>query len=389
MTDAVAFDLIDLDHLRGVGGLKWTLFPDTIGAFVAEMDFGTAPVVTQALHDAIDRSQFGYLPPSLALEMGEAVSTWQRDRYGWDVPAQHIHPIADVIKGLEIAIEHYSEPGSAVILPTPGYMPFLDVPGMLGREVVQLPLLQTEDGAAMDLEGLAAAFRRGAGLLVLVNPYNPVGRVFTTSELTAISEVVAAHGGRVFADEIHAPLVYADATHVPYASLSATTGAHTVTAISASKAWNLPGLKCAQLIITSEADAAIWAKIEFFASHGASTLGVIANTVAYADGGPWLDEVIGYLDQNRARLVELVAEHLPGVVFSPPQGTYIAWLDCRPLGLDESAADFFLREAGVALTDGITCGAAGEGFVRFIFATPRPILEQAVVSMGRALRRRG
>lgn len=260
MTDATAFDLIDLDHLRGVGSLKWTLFPDTIGAFVAEMDFGTAPVITEALHEAIDRFQLGYLPASLALEMGVAVSAWQRDRCGWDVTAEDIHPIGDVVKGLEIAIEHYSEPGSAVILPTPAYMPFLEVPGMLGREVIQLPLLQTEDGAAMDLEGVAAAFRQGAGLLILVNPHNPVGRVSTTAELTAISEVVAAHGGRVFADEIHGPLVFGEGVHVPYASLSATTAAHTVTATSASKAWNLPGLKCAQLIITNEADAAVWAR---------------------------------------------------------------------------------------------------------------------------------
>lgn len=129
-------------------------------------------------------------------------------------------------------------------------------------------------------------------------------------------------------------------------------------------------------------------EIEYFASHGASTLGVIANTVAYADGRPWLDGVIDYLDGNRGRLVELVAEHLPGVEFRAPEGTYIAWLDCRPLGLDESAADFFLREAGAALTDGIACGEAGEGFVRLIFATPRPVLEQAVVSMAQALHHR-
>lgn len=388
MDHSADFDQIALEHLRGIGGLKWSMFPDTIGAFVAEMDFGTAPAITQALHAAVDTGLFGYLPDSVSAAMSEACASWHRDVYGWDLTADQVHPVADVIKGLEIAIEHYSRPGSPVILPTPSYMPFLTVPPTMGREIIEVPLLRTDDGYALDLDGLEAAYRAGGQLLILCNPYNPVGKVFTTEELLAVSAIVERHDGRVFSDEIHSPLVYPGSSHVPYASLTPQTAAHTVTATSASKAWNLTGLKCAQLIITNDADAAVWDGIAHAASHGAANLGVIANTVAYTSGRTWLEGVLGYLDANRLLLAELVEEHLPGVRYIPPQGTYIGWLDCTELELDVSPAEFFREQSGVALTDGAQCGPAGEGHARIIFATPRPILTEAVTRMGGALRAR-
>ncbi len=388
MSHAADFDLIDLAHLRGIGGLKWSMYPDTIGAFVAEMDFGTAPAVTQAVHDAVDLGLFGYLPGSVSTAMSEASAAWHRNVYGWPILPDQVHPIADVIKGLEVAIEHYSRPGAPVILPTPAYMPFLSVPPAMHREIIEVPLLETEGAYAMDLDALDAAYRAGGHLLILCNPYNPVGKVFTAAELLAISEVVVRHDGRVFSDEIHSPLVYPGGTHVPYASVSAQTAGHTVTSTSASKAWNVPGLKCAQLIISNEPDAEIWDRIGIMAEHGAANLGVIATTAALTSGRAWLDGVIGYLDTNRMLLADLLAEHLPGVRYTPPQGTYIGWLDCRDLGLDVAPAEFFRERAGVALTDGALCGAAGAGFVRMVFATPRPILEQAVSSMGRAVNAR-
>ena len=247
-----------------------------------------------------------------------------------------------------------------------------------------------DDGRyTLDLDGIDAAFRAGGGLLVLCNPYNPVGRVFTADELRAVSEVVARNGGRVFSDEIHAPLVFAPARHIPYASITPEAAAHTVTATSASKAWNLPGLKCAQFIVTNDADRAIWDVIGPFATHGASNLGVIANTVAYTAGREWLYGVVDYMGGNRALLGDLLAEHLPEARYRMPDGTYIAWIDMRALGLGDSPADFFREHAGVSLTDGIACGEPGRGFVRMIFATPRPILETAVRQMAAALRERG
>ncbi|MCD2499596.1 MalY/PatB family protein [Microbacterium nymphoidis] len=379
------FDSIDLDSLRSVGGLKWTRFPDTIGMFVAEMDFGTAPAVRDAMHRAIDDGLLGYLPPTLVSRLGEATAAWQRDRYGWDVPAGRVRPVGDVLTALRIVIEQFSAAGSKIVLPTPAYMPFLTIPPSMGREIVEVPMLVEDGRYSLDLDGIEAAFADGAGLLILCNPYNPVGRVFDREELEAVASIVERHGGRVFSDEIHAPLVYAGASHIPYASLSTATAAHTVTATSPSKAWNMPGVKCAQVILSNDADAEVWATAFGEGAPGASTIGVVANIAAYEEGGSWLDEVTAYLDENRRTLGEDLAEQIPGIRYTMPEGTYIAWLDCRDLPIEGSVAAFFREHAGVALTDGIDCGGPGEGFVRMIFATPRPILREAVRRMAAAL----
>jgi cystathionine beta-lyase len=379
------FDEIGIETLRDLGSVKWSLFPDAIGAFIAEMDFGIAPPITRALHAAVDEGNFGYLPRARAQRMAEAYVEWSRTRYGWEVPAENVRPLADVLAALTVAIEHFSAPGSPVIIPTPAYMPFLTVPLAMGREIIQVPMTPVDGRLGYDLEALDAAFRAGGNLLVLCNPHNPIGRVLTREELVAVSEVVARHGGRVFADEIHAPLVYPGHRHIPYASISPVTAAHTVTAASASKAWNLPGMKCAQLILSNEADLAKWTEVGVLAEHGAANLGVVANTAAYTAGAQWLEEVLAYLDGNRYLLADLLARHLPQVRYTPPEGTYLAWLDCRDLGLGDHPAEFFLENAGVAMTDGALCGDAGKGFVRFNFATPRPILREAIERMARAV----
>jgi len=382
----VDFDSISMDQLSAAGGVKWAKFPGKIGAFVAEMDFGTAPVVTKAMHEAIDLGRLGYLPQKLADDMADATATWQRESYGWHVPASWVQHTSDVLNGLQIAIEHYSKPGTPVIVPTPAYMPFFRIPGELGRDVIEVPLIEVDGRYTFDLEGLDRAFKQGGSLLVLCNPYNPVGRVFDKQELLDISEVVARNNGRVFADEIHAPLVFRGATHVPYASISAETALHTVTATSASKAWNVPGLKCAQLIFSNGNDMDIWERQAQKSRHGASNLGVIASIAAYRDGRPWLEKVLNYIDGNRRLLDRLIREHLPKIRYTQPEGTYIGWLDARALGL-ECPADFFAREADVAMTDGATCGKSGAGFMRFVFATPRPVLESAIEQMAAAIAR--
>jgi cystathionine beta-lyase len=394
MTDAVpadprpAFDALTGEALRSAGSLKWTRYGEAIGAFVAEMDFGTAPEVTRALHAAVDAGRFGYLPTDLALGMARACAGWQARRYGWEVPAEWISPLPDVLAGLQAAIEHFTPPGSPVVLPTPAYMPFLLVPGLLGREIIQVPMAPGEDGrTTYDLDALDRAFAAGGRLLVHCNPHNPVGRVFTAAEQLALADVVERHGVRVFSDEIHAPLVHPGAVHRPYASLSPVTAGHTVTAASASKAWNLPGLKAAQFLVSNDADAAHWAKVGFFAGHGAANLGVVANTAAYDGGERWLDGVLGYLDGNRRLLGELLAERLPEVGYTAPEGTYLAWLDCRQLGIAGSVGEHFLQQAGVALVDGPECGAPGAGHVRLNFATPRPVLETIVERMAAAVGR--
>jgi cystathionine beta-lyase len=387
--NAHAFDALTADGLRESGSLKWTAFPDKIGAWVAEMDFPVAPPIAAALHDAVDRSMFGYLPKSLVTGMVEAFATFAADRYSWTVDPGRVRPVSDVLTALEYAITHFSRPGSPIILPTPAYMPFLTRPHGLGRKVIQVPMQIDADGRyGYDLDALDAAFRAGGHLLVLCNPHNPIGRVLEPEEMLAVAEVVDRHGGRVFSDEIHAPLVYPGHRHVPYASLNGTTAGHTITATSASKAWNLPGLKCAQVVLSNDADVPVWNEIGGRVEEGASTLGVLANRVAYAEGRDWLDDTVGYLHGNVTRLGELLDG--TGIGYREPEGTYLTWLDCRELNLPGAPANlarYFREHADVALIDGALCGEAGQGFVRLNAAMPRPLLEQAVTRMLESLDR--
>lgn len=380
------FDKITIDQLRATGATKWAAEDGTIGAFVAEMDFGTAPVVTDALHQAIKDKLFGYMPPGLAAEMKQATSDWVKTHNNWVVDPADIYEIPDVLRGLELAIKYLSRPGSKVIVPTPSYMPFLRVPGELDRELIQVPMHDDDGYYTYDLDALQAAFDDGGNLLILCNPYNPVGRVFSEKEMLDIADLVERNGGKVFSDEIWSPLVYGDQKHISYASINEVTAGHTLTAMSASKAFNLPGLKCAQLIVSNDVDRETFKKEAHFASHGTANFGVAANIAAFREGRPWLDGTLGYLDRNRKALAELVEEHLPGVRYRIPDGAYIGWLDFRDSAAAENPAAFFKQAAGVALTEGTACGETGTGFARFIFATPLPVMEQAFSKMGEALR---
>lgn len=380
------YDTLTLEHLTGVVGKKWTTFPDCIGAFIAEMDFGTAPGVIQALRETVDNGFFGYLPTALEQGLAVACADWYRDNTDWEVPADRVHSMPDVLKGLEITLKHYAPRGGKVIVPTPAYMPFLFVPKMHDREIVQAPMLKTEGRWEYDLDAIDAAFAGGGEVLVLCNPFNPIGRVMTRDEMLKISEIVDRHGGRVFSDEIHAPVIYAEHRHVPYASISEVAAGHTITAMAASKAWNLAGLKCAQLVLSNDADSEIWESDASWSAHGASTLGVIASIAAFNTGQEWLQGVIDYLDGNRRFLAEAVGDLLPGVSYAMPEGTYLAWLDFRETGLDGDISTFFREKAQVAIVDGGACGEVGQRCVRFNFALPRPLLEQAVRQMSAAIK---
>lgn len=386
MSTAVEWEMPSADDLRARGSIKWDRYPEAIGAWVAEMDYPLAPPVQQALHHAIDSSVTGYVPATMHRAMAEACARWHDTRYGWNVDAERIFALPDVVKGIEVAIEHFSPPGSAVVIPSPAYTPFLTTAARLGREVIEVPLSRSEDGWSLDLDGIDRAFTNGGGILILCNPHNPVGKVFSRPELEELSAVVARHGVRVFSDEIHAPLVFEGRTHVPYASVSDQAARQAITATSASKGWNLPGLKCAQLIITGgEEDLEVWERIGESVSHGAAILGVLANTASYTTGGRWLDAVLRHLDHNRWLMRDLLRENLPGVRYLPPEGTYLAWLDFRAYGLGDAPAEILRERAGVAMTDGAACGIAGRGFARFTLATPRPLIEESVKRLAAVL----
>ena len=379
------FDAITKDDLRAAGSLKWTMFPDMIGAFVAEMDFGQAPAVKDAVSTAMEQGLTGYLPTHLSDALAQATADRYSRVHGWKVSPKRVHPIPDVIAAFEFAIEQFTQPGAAIIVPTPAYMPFLMVPQLHGRRVIEVPSTEIDGRWHIDHDAVSAAFADGGELFVLCNPHNPLGTVATREELVRIADTVERAGGRVFSDEIHAPLVFAPAKHIPYASISAVAAGHTITAASASKAWNLAGLKCAQIILSNDADAELWERVGAWTGHGTSTLGAVANIAAYTNGQDWLDEVVEYLDGNRRLLVDLVAEHLPGVRVTMPEGTYIAMLDFRQRGLTGDLGTWFRENAGVAMTDGAACGVAAIGFTRFVFAMPRPLIAEAIRRIAAAL----
>ncbi|MGJ6981463.1 MalY/PatB family protein [Aestuariimicrobium soli] len=381
-TFADRIDALTPETLVARGSGKWTRFPGTLGAFVAEHDFGLAEPIAEALHRMVDGFNFGYLPNGLADDLRRATAEYVQ-RYGWQLDPAHVTPLPDVLSGLEIAMDLLLADGAKVILPTPAYMPFLTMPGAAHRELAEVPMLRTETGWEYDFDALEAVFETG-DLLILCNPHNPVGKVATAEELTRLSEIVAAHQGLVYNDEIHAPLVLPGATHVPYHALSPVTAAHTVTSMAASKAWNLPGLKGAQFVVTDPDLRRLWEPLAFGRSHATATPGVVASIAAYDQGQPWLDEVVDYLDGTRTALADAVAATLPGIAHVPSEGTYLAWLETQELGL-ENPQQFFLEHARVALTDGGACGQAGRGRVRLNFGTSRPIVLEIIERMGAAL----
>lgn len=378
----------DLADVRARGSAKWSAYPrDVLCAPVAEMDFKTAPEVQRELLAATERELYGYPSPAMQTDVQEALSDWYRRTAGFAVDPARIHLLPDILKGMELALRVFNRPGAPVVIPTPSYPPFFAVSGAVRLEVVEVPCRRTEERWELDLEGIERAFREGAGTLILCNPHNPLGRVFTRRELGAITEIVDRHQGRVIADEVHAPLTYPGHSWVPYASSSETAAGHTVSLMSASKGWNLAGLKCAQLALHTEADEAAWAQLSPLESHGASTLGMVGNASAFRDGGAWLRDTVAYLDGNRARFGELLARELPEIEYRPPEGTYLTWLDCSRLGL-ESPHRFFLEQARVALTDGEQFGAAARGGVRLNLAASRGVLEEIVERMAQAVRAR-
>jgi cystathionine beta-lyase len=381
------FDAVSVRALRRRRTVKWSLYgPDVLAAWVAEMDFDVAEPVKAALLDAVEREDFGYTPADLT-ELTTACAGFLADAHGWEVSPARIFPVADVLVGIAGALDVLLPPGGAVVVPTPAYPPFFEIVALGGREVVEVPLASDAGRPVLDVDAIGGALERGARTVLLCNPHNPTGRAFGHDELAGLAEVVERHDARVVADEVHAPLVHPGSRHVPYATVSPAAAVHSVTVTSASKAWNIPGLKCAQVVTTNHADAACWRALPVFEVAGPTPLGIAASVAAYRSGGPWLQELVEYLDGNRRRLTDLIATELPGVLYREPDATYLAWLDCSGLALDDPAT-FFLNEARVALNDGPAFGMGYDTFVRLNFGTSRALLERIVQAMGKAFRGR-
>ncbi|WJZ03328.1 MalY/PatB family protein [Corynebacterium freiburgense] len=367
----------NMKELQARGTLKWTKYPaDVLPMWVAESDFGTCPEVKQALFDAVEREAFGYPPASDGL--ADALVTFSQQRYGWAPKPEHVFPIPDVVRGVCLAVEHLTRPGSAVIVPTPSYMPFLELTGATKRETMFIDAYH-----GIDLNDIEQCLQRGAGSIVLVSPYNPLGFAFEKDYLVKLAELVARYDARIIADEIHAPLVFG--THnIPVASVSDTAAEVTITVTATSKAWNVAGLKCAQMVFSNPKDVQAWERIHPILREGVSTIGLIAAEACYRAHQEFLDKQIDVLVNNRDTLITELPKILPGVRTTVPNATYLMWIDFRETPIADNPAAHILQRCGVALNEGTTFGPGGEGHARLNFACTPEVLAEGLSRLANA-----
>lgn len=368
------FDDVSLELLRTRQSAKWTRYPaDVLPAWVAEMDFALALPIREALQTAVARDDTGYADFS---RLPTAYASFALARFGWAVDPARVRVIADVMTGVGELVRALTAPGDQVVVNPPIYPPFVSVTRELGREVVNVPLL---DDSRLDLDGLERAFAAGARAYLLCHPHNPTGRLVRREELAAVAGLAARYGVVVVSDEVHAPLAFPGQGHVPYLSLDVEGADQGFAVVSASKAWNIAGLKCALIVSASaEADARLQQALPEHLPYHTGHFGVIASVAAFEHGGEWLDALVVHLDRNRTLLGELLAEQLPDVGYVPPEAGYLAWLDCRKLGLGDDPAEAFLERGKVALSPGPTFGVEGNGFARLNIGTSSGLLEEAV-----------
>lgn len=363
-------------------GRKWAEQKGAIGAGIAESDFGTADFLKAHLIRAINEDLLTYLPDELAEIASEACRELYRSRFHWSFPTEWVRATPDVLSALHVALEVFPQ-HTPVIIPTPCYSPFPGVCESMDREVIEVPMPQ-----GFDLELLAASLRTPGSIVLLCNPHNPTGEVLDRDTLRELAEVAEQHDAFLFIDEIHAPLVYRESAHIPFASLSDAAAQRSITAISPSKGWNIPGLKAAHAIIPNDRLRAHWDRLNRHPVRSGSPLGAVGVASAYSEEGlQWLDQLIPRFDANRALLVDTIGTLLPRAHFRPPQATYLAWIDFSDYQLDTSPAEFLLREAGVATVPGSSCGKEFANHIRFNFATSPENINLAIAAAADALNR--
>jgi cystathionine beta-lyase len=376
--------VVDLteEQARRALPLKWGTVPaGVIPAWVAEMDYALDPVVLEALQRALADGITGYPLFGFDPALAEAYASWSARHFGWAPEPEAVLPVVDVTAGVRVAIDVLSGPG-AVVFPTPGYNAQLGLAGLTGREEVRLEVPADAPTAEIDLDRLDRLLADGAQTLLLTQPHNPWGRVFTRAELEGIRDVVLRHGARVVSDEIHAPLVLPGAEHVSYLGIDGTHD-HAVAVVAASKAFNTAGLRCAQLVVPDAASRRLLADQPMARNDSHSPLGAIAARTAYAEGDPWLASLVERLDQQRTLLVELLGAHLPDVRMRPLEATYLAWLDASAYGHDDAAA-VALDRGRVKVSPGHSYAPGTTGQVRLNIATSPERLTEIVERLAKA-----
>jgi cysteine-S-conjugate beta-lyase len=372
-----------LASLRKRTSHKWRTYPpEVLPAFVAEMDFDPAQEIKDAITDRLDAGDLGYPHKG---DLGEAFAEFAADRLGWGPDPDLIFAVPDVMTGIAEVIQAITEPGAGVVINPPVYAPFFFRLELAGRRIVEAPLRRGVDGNYdLDVDALDRALvQPGVGAYLLCNPHNPLGRVWSRDQLTAIADLCDRRGVPVLVDEIHAPLVLAGARHVPFHTIDHSAARQAVVFSSASKGWNIPGLKCGIAVAGGVPGAAILAQRwdALLASH----LGVHASVAALRHARAWLDAAVAQIDVNARQLSALLAERLPGVGYRPPQASFLAWLDCRDLGLGDDPAAVFLDRGKVALSPGPEFGTQGRGFARLNIGTAPELIADAVERMAAAI----
>ncbi|MFG2635896.1 MalY/PatB family protein [Streptomyces sp. NPDC048362] len=394
--DEVQPELVRLfDGLRAVSlsarrSEKWCRYPpDIIPAFIAEMDFPVAEPVIDAVRSHLTvGGDLGYAYVyATDAPVQRAFAAWARRTYQWRVEPEKVVLFPDTMRVMEVALERFTGPGDAVVVDVPAYPPYFEAIAAAGRQVVAQPMRLRGGRWRLDLEGLARTFRAGAAAYFLCNPHNPTGRVLTAEELREVLRLAAEFQVAVISDEVHAPLTHPGHRHVPLGSLPEAARVPTVTAASASKGWNLSGLKCAVAVAGRPQDHDRLMEMRPRERDGVGILGVSASEAAFDRGDPWLRTVRHYLHGSRRMLGELFESFGSDLVLTPPEASYLAWLDCRRLadrlGSDDLAG-FFLSRGRVAVSDGREYGS--EGFIRLNFGTSQRLLEEMVRRMEKAVR---
>lgn len=374
-------DFTDYEARRALP-CKWGVDPDVIPAWVAEMDYALAPPITDALHDAVNAGMAGYPRFDIGGELGEAYAGFAARHFDHAVDPGHVLPVVDVTAGVRVALDVLSDPGP-MVMPLPAYSPQLAVAEITGRERVDLVVDPDANRAEIDLDRLDALLADGARTLLLTQPHNPWGRVFSREELEGVRDVVVRHGARVISDEIHAPLVLPGAEHVSYLSLEGTAD-HAVAVVAASKAFNTAGLRCAQIVIPDAAARDRLQAAPMARNDSWSPLGVVAAVAAYTKGDEWLAALIERLDGQRRLLAELLETHLPQARMRPLEATYLAWIDLRAYDHADPAA-VALRRGRVRVAAGHNYQPGLERHIRLNIATSPERLTEIIHRLATAL----
>jgi cysteine-S-conjugate beta-lyase len=378
------FDELTEALLRRRQSAKWKVFSeDVLPAWVAEMDYPLAAPIRAALAAALDAEDAGYADPR---GLGAATAPWAEASWGWKIAPGDVYVIADVVTGIGEILRVSTAPGDRVVIEPPVYHPFAATIERFGRVVEPAPIALADGAYHPDLDAIERAYAGGARAHILCSPHNPSGLVYSREALARIAELAERYHVLIVSDEIHAPLTLAGATHHPFPTVSAAAADCSIVMTSASKAWNIAGLKAAVMIAPGARGRAELAKLPEDTPYHAGHLGVLATRAAFTEGQQWLASVRAILERNRALLGSLLAEHLPEVRWIPQRAGYLCWLDCRDLGLGDDPARAFTRHGKVALSSGPMFGAQGKGFARLNIATSRGLLEEAVRRMAAAVK---